>query len=362
MVAPRPDARRTERAGEERLVDMRAQCRRNEESETGASPKPAVKAGDALFRAFGKNRAWVEQLCRSALPPGRRRMKLSLREHAADPCFVKGNLEQRFADLLWLAETALGRDMMLLVEHQSAVDEAMMRRLMEYRELALAWYREQHPGRPDPIILQVVVYTGRRPWRASLEPMQPEQVEHLMQAAGRLFGYVLVGVAGADDGRMRAAAPDPAARALLRALTWRKPGSDAGLREILRDLPQGSGLGRLVLVYLMGAKGVSREQMDRCYNVNPHLKEVAMTILEEAGAKTLRSALQRLLARRFGDVPEQARAQIEAATLEQLDGWLDEVLEADSVDAVLENGANGSGKPGKLNGSNGQNGTGGAAH
>ena len=324
--------------------------------------RAAVKADDALFRAFGKNRAWVEALCRSALPPGRRNMKLALREHAADPCFVKGNLEQRFADLMWLAETDLGRDMMLLLEHQSAVDEAMMRRLMEYRELALAWHREQYPERPDPIILQVVVYTGRSPWRASLDPAAPDLIERLLRGATDMFCYALVGVADTGDGRMRAAAPDPAARALLRALVWRKSDDDAGLREILRDLPPDGGPGRLVLVYLMGPKGVPQEQLDRCYNVNPHLKEVAMTILEEAKfegrvegrVEGKADTLQRLLAHRFGALPEPARMQIERASLAQLDTWFDAALEAESIEDALENGADGS------DGSNGQNGTGGS--
>ena len=87
-----------------------------------------------------------------------------------------------------------------------------------------------------------------------------------------------------------------------------------------------------------------------------------MTILEEAKVegrvegegKGKAETLQRLLAHRFGALPEPARMQIERASLAQLDTWFDAALEAESIEDALENGADGS------DGSNGQNGTGGS--
>ncbi|WP_286209124.1 DUF4351 domain-containing protein [Azospirillum sp. A1-3] len=46
--------------------------------------------------------------------------------------------------------------------------------------------------------------------------------------------------------------------------------------------------------------------------------------------------LLRLLERRFPPVPETRRAQVQAATVEQLDAWLDAVLDAPDLDAVFE--------------------------
>ena len=91
-----------------------------------------------------------------------------------------------------------------------------------------------------------------------------------------------------------------------------------------------------------------------------------MTILEEAKfegkvegrVEGKAETLDMLLAQRFGALFEAHRAQVRAATLEQLDGWLRDVLEADSVEAVLENGANGAHES---DGSNGHNDTGGSA-
>ena len=59
---------------------------------------------------------------------------------------------------------------------------------------------------------------------------------------------------------------------------------------------------------------------------------------ERRGARsaTLRSAtLVRLLERRFGPLPPAARRRIDRATQPELDGWLDAVLNAPTLDAVF---------------------------
>ncbi len=48
-------------------------------------------------------------------------------------------------------------------------------------------------------------------------------------------------------------------------------------------------------------------------------------------ADTLRGQLER----RFGPLPQEVRARIDAASLAELDRWLDAVLDAASLDAVL---------------------------
>jgi predicted transposase YdaD len=45
--------------------------------------------------------------------------------------------------------------------------------------------------------------------------------------------------------------------------------------------------------------------------------------------------LQRLLARRFGPLSEAQQAQLAEATLEQLESWSDQILDAESLDALL---------------------------
>ena len=48
--------------------------------------------------------------------------------------------------------------------------------------------------------------------------------------------------------------------------------------------------------------------------------------------------IERLLSHRFGTLSEAHRAQVRAATMKQLDAWEDEVLDAGSVEEVLQNG------------------------
>ena len=48
-----------------------------------------------------------------------------------------------------------------------------------------------------------------------------------------------------------------------------------------------------------------------------------------------RVLLERLLTRRFGQLPDWGRDQLVGATLDQLNLWADRTLEADSIQAVL---------------------------
>jgi len=46
-------------------------------------------------------------------------------------------------------------------------------------------------------------------------------------------------------------------------------------------------------------------------------------------------ALQRLLTKRFGVIPAEVQAKITAASTEQVDVWLDKVLDAKSLDDMF---------------------------
>jgi hypothetical protein len=46
-------------------------------------------------------------------------------------------------------------------------------------------------------------------------------------------------------------------------------------------------------------------------------------------------ALQKLLSKRFGVIPEEIMGRIARASTEQIDAWLDGVLEAPNLDALF---------------------------
>ena len=52
-------------------------------------------------------------------------------------------------------------------------------------------------------------------------------------------------------------------------------------------------------------------------------------------AKGKAEDLRRLLARRFGPLPEWATARIDAASIEQMNVWLDGIFDAPTLDALL---------------------------
>jgi len=57
--------------------------------------------------------------------------------------------------------------------------------------------------------------------------------------------------------------------------------------------------------------------------------------LKEGREEGQRLTLQRLLTRRFGELPDWAKASLEPATTEELDAWADEILVAKSLDDVF---------------------------
>ncbi|MGP5144710.1 DUF4351 domain-containing protein, partial [Vreelandella alkaliphila] len=49
-----------------------------------------------------------------------------------------------------------------------------------------------------------------------------------------------------------------------------------------------------------------------------------------------RRVLQRLLSKRFGELPDWVGAKLEAADTEQLEAWTDEILTAHSLDELFK--------------------------
>ena len=65
------------------------------------------------------------------------------------------------------------------------------------------------------------------------------------------------------------------------------------------------------------------------------LEEWAHAYKAEGKAEGEALALQKLLKKRFGGVPADVLAKISAASLEQIDAWLDRVLDARSLDDLF---------------------------
>jgi predicted transposase YdaD len=57
--------------------------------------------------------------------------------------------------------------------------------------------------------------------------------------------------------------------------------------------------------------------------------------LAKGVAKGMARTLVRQLTRKFGPIPDTARQQIDAASIEQLEAWCDRLLDASTLDEVV---------------------------
>ena len=133
-------------------------------------------------------RGWSEALDFDALEP-------------LPASFVSGGLHRRHGDLVWRIRFRSGQwlYLVLLLEFQATVDAAMGVRLLTYtglfyERLVADGVLREHGALPP--VLPVVIYNGRRPWRAPVEmrdlvsggsgplaPYQPSQRYYLLDAA-----------------------------------------------------------------------------------------------------------------------------------------------------------------------------------
>ena len=61
-----------------------------------------------------------------------------------------------------------------------------------------------------------------------------------------------------------------------------------------------------------------------------------VSLLNDARREEAQRILQRLLTKRFGDLPEWVIQKLETANAQQLEGWTDEILVANNLDELFK--------------------------
>lgn len=89
----------------------------------------------------------------------------------------------------------------------------------------------------------------------------------------------------------------------------------------------------------IGAVMTKRKNKDLFEGEIPSITDLMDQKRAEGIAEGTRATLIRQLERRFGPLPDEAKAKIEAARERQLQAWTDVVLDARSLKAVLETGS-----------------------
>jgi predicted transposase YdaD len=320
---------------------------------------------DALFkRTFSAPARAAEEL-RSVLPAevSARIRWDQLRPERAE--FTDEHLRGHLADLLFSAPTTDGRRALLylLFEHQSTPDPLMPVRMLIYTARIWSdWLRNNKGAQRVPPVFSVVLHHGSSGWTAPTDLMELYDADlELLTAAGPhlpALQLVLDDLSAVPDEELRARAASATVRLALFFLKHGRDSEDIDRRlldwELLvKDVGDAaSGLEALSVMvrYLFEvSEHVTREAVTGMLRsaLGEQADEVIMTIgqqLIEQGRKQgveqgieqgERKLLLRQLVRRFGELPEKVVDRVNAASVEELERWADQILDAESIDDVL---------------------------
>ncbi|MBW7901683.1 MAG: Rpn family recombination-promoting nuclease/putative transposase [Rhodocyclaceae bacterium] len=278
--------------------------------------------------------------------------------------YVSEALQQRSDDILWRMRLNLpdGRSewlyLYLLIEFQSRSDPWMALRLLTYVCMLyqdLIKSGEVAPGAPLPPVFPLVLYNGLPRWQAT------QEVADLIAAPGDLgrwrprFRYHLL-----DEGRVPAEELGRLSNNLLALLIRLETTPDApAIREATAALVQHlkgpaydslrrafvAFYNRAILTRLNSRHTIRefRELQEGGTMIAERIDEWGKQIHQKALQEGLQEGrrdeaarmLRRLLALRFGELPDWAEARLAGATQEALETWIDAVLTAESLEGVI---------------------------
>lgn len=281
--------------------------------------------------------------------------------------YVSDDLREREDDVVW--RVRWGSDWLyvyLLLEFQSTVDHFMAVRLLGY--LALLYQdliRAGKLGKGDklPPVLPLVLYNGLTRWRA------PTDLDELIHPAPKgleryrpQLHYLLL-----DEGCFDKAQLSELDNLVAALFQLEHSRNDADIREIVARLrtwlqaPEQTGLRRAFTVWigrvLLPAKSPSQTtpEFNDLHEVQAMLAELVKQWVEEwkqegieqgvqqgiaqgikiGETRTETQILLKLVKLKFGEVPEWAEEKIRAADKAQLDGWVERILTAESIEHLF---------------------------
>ncbi len=267
--------------------------------------------------------------------------------------FVSGDLRERHSDLIWLLRLHGDGDrwvyLYLLLEFQSTSDPFMAVRLLTYVGLLLEEIIRKEKLRPGdrlPAVLPLVIHSGRDRWRAPLrlETHFAPVPKDLKRYLPRLT-YLLLDERHLDLDRpglernptaaffqvetneVGEALPD-----LYHRLRNRLP---SGAAELRRDIDAWfTGVVHRTVPKTIIPEGVSFEEPSMLEENLIRWRDRAFKEgLQEGRVLGLREALLKLLAERFGRLPERVRSRVEQIdSAKELEGLMRRVLSAKSLE------------------------------
>jgi len=253
----------------------------------------------------------------------------------------------------------------LLCEHASTVDKNIAFRVLVYLVNIMKHHVAQHPDQPLPVIIPLVLYTGKPTWTAPLDifPLFGEQ-----EALARSVwppAYQLVDIHRCSDDELKQrdfsglieyvfknAQTRDVHKFLENAFPW--------LAQIAqKNSQQAILLGQNLVFYIAGInkhldKTTFNQLAEQHLTATP-LRSTMMTLAEqwkeEGRSEVMARAeqwkqegrqegevllLKALLIRRFGPLPAEYVARLESASSEQLMVWGEKILDARTLSDIFE--------------------------
>lgn len=276
--------------------------------------------------------------------------------------FVTDRFRHREADVIWRVRV---REqwvyLYLLIEFQSRTDHWMAVRMMTYVSLLyqdLVRRGQVLPGHRLSPVLPLVLHTGEQAWRGAqaIEEMIPAvpglvakylpKLRYLLIDESRYRDADLAGLRNVFAAIMRIdnpATPEavPTAAALLSVWLQDNPELKRTFAVWIRTVLQARGLGGPSLLGMETLEDVTMGWSKIIHDLRAQGRREGREAGREEGRDEGRTQgaaliLQRLLSRRFGDLPPWALQRIAQASQAELERWGDRVLDAASLSAVFE--------------------------
>jgi len=351
-------------------------------------PPGSTSPHDALFRAAFSQVEHAAGILRTILPPAIL-ARLDLSTLALQPgSFVSAELTSRHTDLLFTAKLS-GRTafVYVLLEHQSDLDPLMAFRLLVYMVRIWERYLADHPkARRLPAILPLVVHHSDKGWCLdttfeALLDLDPPTLAALGEHMPRCR-FVLDDISHDTDDALKSRPMTAFGRAAFWCLRHGREPAEllrrlAGLRDLIRELraaPDRLAALATILRYIMVVSEplppeelhamlmdvVGEDAEEEIVTVADQLREEGRLKglvegerkgliegerkglvqgkregLVEGLVKGKRDTLLKLLAIRFGALPEAVTARVRVAGVAQLDRWAEGVLTAPALDALF---------------------------
>jgi predicted transposase YdaD len=278
--------------------------------------------------------------------------------------YVSEDLRNRADDVVWRVRAdERWVYLYLLIEFQSSVDRFMALRMLVYVGLLYQDLVRRKQLGPDgllPPVLPIVLYNGERRWKApvELEALLPKVPVFLAPLQPKMR-YLLI-----DEGAQSADTLARLPRNLVAAIfQLEQPQTLEAVQTIVAEVesatrsPEYATARRLIAIWLRAALRRNRkspillpelddlqelksmlsqriEKWAKEFQAEGERKGRAMGV-EEGRLEGQARVLDRLLTRRFGDLPAWVRERLGSATEAQLESWTEAVLDAPSLTAIF---------------------------